>query len=87
MREYSGKICETPLEVLLCLFYKYPCCDLFCGHVEEILVGRCGHEEILVCIEEELGGFESCVKRIVNRERGVPRPGNHMMSRVLNTRM
>ena len=39
--------------------YKYPCCDLFCGDIEEALVGRCGHIEILACIEEELGHFGS----------------------------
>ena len=43
MREHSGTICEMVLEVLLCLFFKYPCCDLFCGHVGEFLVGHCGH--------------------------------------------
>ena len=31
MREHSGELCEMFSEVLLCLFYRYPCCDLFCG--------------------------------------------------------
>ena len=53
------KICEMALEVLLCLFYQYPCCDLFCGHVGEVLVGYCGHVKILLYIGAGLGRFGS----------------------------
>ena len=59
MREHSGNICEMALEVLLCSFYKYPCCDLFCANVEEVLVGHCGHIKILICTGEGLRRFGS----------------------------
>ena len=46
MRKHSGKTYEMILEVLLCLFQRYPSCDLFCGHVGEVLVGNCVHIKI-----------------------------------------
>ena len=53
MRERSGKICDIIMEALLCSSYKYPCCDLFYRHVEEVLIRDGGYIETLVCTGKE----------------------------------